>query len=230
MDGRRRPRIRRPAVHAARRSRRCARRRGEMQATGPEVGRDRRDLLAARSQPRAARGGDLVAEEIPDAAITCSSDLGRIGLLERENAACSTPRWPISRATRSRRSRRRSPIPASRRRCSSPRTTARWPRPSQARRLPVYSLRLGRHQFDARRRLPVRASPTPWSSMSAAPRPMSASSSAASRARPTRWSKVGGVRTLFRMPDLLSIGLGGGSHVALDPLDGRAGVGRLPPA
>ena len=26
--------------------------------------------------------------------------------------------------------------------------------------------------------------------------------------------KVGGVRTLFRMPDLLSIGLGGGSHVA----------------
>ncbi len=30
--------------------------------------------------------------------------------------------------------------------------------------------------------------------------------------------KVGGVRTLFRMPDLLSIGLGGGSHVALDPL------------
>src|SRR5216683_4522101 len=30
--------------------------------------------------------------------------------------------------------------------------------------------------------------------------------------------KVGGVRTLFRMPDLLSIGLGGGSHVVLDPL------------
>jgi N-methylhydantoinase A/oxoprolinase/acetone carboxylase beta subunit len=26
------------------------------------------------------------------------------------------------------------------------------------------------------------------------------------------------VRTLFRMPDLLSIGLGGGSHVALDPV------------
>ena len=30
--------------------------------------------------------------------------------------------------------------------------------------------------------------------------------------------QVGGVRTLFRMPDLLSIGLGGGSHVQLDPL------------
>ncbi|UWU95715.1 hydantoinase/oxoprolinase family protein [Bradyrhizobium sp. CB1015] len=30
--------------------------------------------------------------------------------------------------------------------------------------------------------------------------------------------EVGGVRTLFRMPDLLSIGLGGGSHVDEDPL------------
>src|SRR5947207_2835191 len=30
--------------------------------------------------------------------------------------------------------------------------------------------------------------------------------------------EVGGVRTLFRMPDLLSLGLGGGSLVTLDPL------------
>jgi N-methylhydantoinase A/oxoprolinase/acetone carboxylase beta subunit len=30
--------------------------------------------------------------------------------------------------------------------------------------------------------------------------------------------KIGGVRTLFRMPDLDSIGLGGGSHVSLEPL------------
>src|SRR6202167_3381522 len=30
--------------------------------------------------------------------------------------------------------------------------------------------------------------------------------------------EVGGVRTLFRMPDLLSIGLGGGSLVPRDPL------------
>jgi N-methylhydantoinase A/oxoprolinase/acetone carboxylase beta subunit len=37
---------------------------------------------------------------------------------------------------------------------------------------------------------------------------------------------VGGVRTLFRMPDLLSIGLGGGSIVAADPLTvGPASVG-----
>ena len=30
--------------------------------------------------------------------------------------------------------------------------------------------------------------------------------------------EIGGVRTLFRMPELLSFGLGGGSHVCLDPL------------
>jgi N-methylhydantoinase A/oxoprolinase/acetone carboxylase beta subunit len=30
--------------------------------------------------------------------------------------------------------------------------------------------------------------------------------------------QIGGVRTLFRMPDLFSFGLGGGSHVSLDPL------------
>jgi N-methylhydantoinase A/oxoprolinase/acetone carboxylase beta subunit len=35
--------------------------------------------------------------------------------------------------------------------------------------------------------------------------------------------QVGGVRTLFRMPDLLSIGLGGGSHVAKS--DGRITIG-----
>src|SRR4029450_12437122 len=32
------------------------------------------------------RAAELVAAQLPDAVITCSSDLGRIGLLERENA------------------------------------------------------------------------------------------------------------------------------------------------
>ncbi len=41
--------------------------------------------------------------------------------------------------------------------------------------------------------------------------------------------EVGGVRTLFRMPDLLSIGVGGGSHVAADGRVGPLSVGyRLP--
>jgi N-methylhydantoinase A/oxoprolinase/acetone carboxylase beta subunit len=38
--------------------------------------------------------------------------------------------------------------------------------------------------------------------------------------------QIGGVRTLFRMPDLLSFGLGGGSHVSLNPLQvGPVSVG-----
>jgi len=40
--------------------------------------------------------------------------------------------------------------------------------------------------------------------------------------------EVGGVRTLFRMPDLLSIGLGGGSHVEKEPVARRPTQRRLP--
>ena len=41
--------------------------------------------------------------------------------------------------------------------------------------------------------------------------------------------EVGGVRTAFRMPDLLSIGLGGGTLVdPSDPWQDRAGQRRLP--
>ena len=49
-------------------------------------GGHRRGVLAARPQPRGARAR-YPAEECPDAAVTLSHDLGRIGLLERENAA-----------------------------------------------------------------------------------------------------------------------------------------------
>ena len=40
--------------------------------------------------------------------------------------------------------------------------------------------------------------------------------------------EVGGVRTLFRMPDLLSIGLGGGTAISADDAGDRAGQRRLP--
>ena len=39
-----------------------------------------------------ARRGDRAPRNIPDAAVTCSSDLGRIGLLERENAGAAQRR------------------------------------------------------------------------------------------------------------------------------------------
>ncbi len=58
--------------------------------------------------------------------------------------------------------------------------------------------------------------------MSAAPRPTWASCKLGFPREANSVVKVGGVRTLFRMPDLLSIGLGGGSHVVLDPLSRSA--------
>ena len=42
--------------------------------------------------------------------------------------------------------------------------------------------------------------------------------------------EIGEVRTLFRMPDLYSIGLGGGSVVRRDPLTSGPGQCRVPPA
>ena len=42
--------------------------------------------------------------------------------------------------------------------------------------------------------------------------------------------EIGEVRTLFRMPDLYSIGLGGGSVVRRDPLTSGTGQRRVPPA
>ena len=52
-----------------------------------------------------------------------------------------------------------------------------------------HELCLGRDQLDARRGVSVRDRARRWSSMSAAPRPISASCAAAFRARPIRWSR-----------------------------------------
>ena len=89
-------------------------------------------------------------------------------------------------------------------------------------------LRLGRHQLDARRRLPLRARRRHGDRCRRHHdrcRPAEARLSA----RGQLVVKVGGVRTLFRMPDLLSIGLGGGSHVAARSAEGRAASRRLSP-
>src|SRR5579859_7355732 len=50
------------------------------------VSRARSARAAFRRAAFSRRAAELVAKVIPDAVITCSSDLGRIGLLERENA------------------------------------------------------------------------------------------------------------------------------------------------
>ena len=54
--------------------------------------------------------------------------------------------------------------------------------------------------------------------MSAAPRPISASFATAFRGKPNSVVEIGEVRTLFRMPDLFSLALGGGSIVSPNPL------------
>ena len=74
------------------------------------------------------RAAELVTAVIPDAIITCSSDLGRIGLLERENAGLlNAALADLSRDTIAafENAIRDSGIAAP---CSSPRTTVPWPR------------------------------------------------------------------------------------------------------
>ena len=186
------------------------------------------DLLAARSQPREARGRagrrrcarrrhHLLAPI--SAASACWS---------ARMPACSTPPWPSWRATPSRafeKAMRR--VRHRRAAVSSPRTTAPWRRPAEARRLPVYSFASGRHQLHARRRLSLRPRRRHGDRCRRHHDRRRASSSHGFPREANSVVEVGGVRTLFRMPDLLSIGLGGGSHVVpLDPLKvGPAVVG-----
>ena len=162
----------------------------------------------------------IVAEEIPGVRRHAArAELGRIGLLERENAALLNAALADLAAHHGR----------------GVRAGDRRLRASSA---PLYLtqndgtvmpgraghaaaglfLRLRGDQLDARRRLPLRDSPTRWSSTSAAPRPMSGSCASGFPREANAVVKIGGVRTLFRMPDLFSIGLGGGSHVSLDPV------------
>jgi N-methylhydantoinase A/oxoprolinase/acetone carboxylase beta subunit len=163
------------------------------------------------------RAAELVMAVIPDAAITCSSDLGRIGLLERENAGllnaaladlASDTIAAFETAIRD------SGIAAPLFITQNDGTVAEA---GQARRLPVYSFASGATNSmrgaaylsglaDAMV-IDVGGTTTDVGQLKHG-FPREANSVV----------KVGGVRTLFRMPDLLSIGLGGGSHVVLDPL------------
>jgi N-methylhydantoinase A/oxoprolinase/acetone carboxylase beta subunit len=163
------------------------------------------------------RAAELVLAVLPDAAITCSSDLGRIGLLERENAGLlNAALADLSRETIAafERAIRDSGIAAPLFITQNDGTVAEA---GQARRLPVYSFASGATNSmrgaaylsglaDAMV-IDVGGTTTDVGQLKLG-FPREANSVV----------KVGGVRTLFRMPDLLSIGLGGGSHVTLDPL------------
>jgi N-methylhydantoinase A/oxoprolinase/acetone carboxylase beta subunit len=163
------------------------------------------------------RAAELIAKVIPDAVITCSSDLGRIGLLERENAGLlNAALAELSRDTIAafENSIRESGIAAPLFITQNDGTVAEA---SQARRLPVYSFASGATNsmrgaaylsgLQDAMVIDVGGTTTDVGQLKNG-FPREANSVV----------KVGGVRTLFRMPDLLSIGLGGGSHVQLDPL------------
>jgi N-methylhydantoinase A/oxoprolinase/acetone carboxylase beta subunit len=154
---------------------------------------------------------------MPDATITCSSDLGRIGLLERENAGLlNAALADLARDTIAafEKAIRDSGIAAPLFITQNDGTVAEA---SQARRLPVYSFASGATNsmrgaaylsgLQDAMVIDVGGTTTDVGQLKHG-FPREANSVV----------KVGGVRTLFRMPDLLSIGLGGGSHVELDPL------------
>src|SRR5215472_10280806 len=175
------------------------------------------------------RAAELVAKVLPEASITCSSDLGRIGLLERENAGLlNAALADLAHDTIAafEAAIRGSGLDAPLFITQNDGTVAEA---AQARRLPVYSfasgatnsMRGGAYLSGLNDAMVVDLGGTTTDiGQLRSGFPREANSVV----------RIGGVRTLFRMPDLISIGLGGGSHVLLEPLRiGPLSVGyRLP--
>jgi N-methylhydantoinase A/oxoprolinase/acetone carboxylase beta subunit len=169
------------------------------------------------------RAAAILRQEIPDAAITLSHDLGRIGLLERENVAllnaCLSPLAKHT-VTAFEEALRQAGLAAPLFITQNDGTVIRA---ELAARFPVLSFASG-----------------PTNSMRGAAFLTgiadalvvdvggTTSDIGALRAGFPREANavvmIGGVRTLFRMPDLLSIGLGGGSHVEAEA-GGRIRIG-----
>ncbi|HWL80377.1 MAG TPA: hydantoinase/oxoprolinase family protein [Roseomonas sp.] len=163
------------------------------------------------------RAGEIVRQEHPEASITLSHQLGRIGLLERENVALMNASLaPLARKTirAFEAALQEAGLSAALFVTQNDGTVVRA---ELAERFPVLSFASG-----------------PTNSMRGAAFLTglkdalvvdvggTTSDVGALRAGFPREAnavvKVGGVRTLFRMPDLLSIGLGGGSIITTDPL------------
>jgi N-methylhydantoinase A/oxoprolinase/acetone carboxylase beta subunit len=159
----------------------------------------------------------IVARENPGAAITCSSDLGRIGLLERENAGLlNAALADLARETIAafEAAIRESGLDAPLFITQNDGTVAEA---AQARRLPVYSFASGATNS-------MRGGAYLSGHADAMVVDVGGTTTDVGQLRngfPREANsvvRIGGVRTLFRMPDLVSIGLGGGSHVTLEPL------------
>lgn len=159
----------------------------------------------------------IVSEEIPGCSITCSWELGRIGLLERENASLLNAALADLAGT----------------------TVAAFEQAIMDSGLsaPLYITQNDGTVVDAARamQLPIHSFASgATNSMRGAAYLSGVADAVVADVGGTTTDigqirhgfpreanavvKIGGVRTLFRMPDLLSFGLGGGSHVVLDPL------------
>lgn len=158
------------------------------------------------------RAAEILRQEMPDAAITLSHDLGRIGLLERENVALlNACLAPLARHTVQafEEALRQAGIAASLFITQNDGTViraelaARFPVLSFASG-PTNSMRGAAFLTGIKDALVVDVGGT-TSDIGALKAGFPREANAVVR--------IGGVRTLFRMPDLLSIGLGGGSHV-----------------
>jgi N-methylhydantoinase A/oxoprolinase/acetone carboxylase beta subunit len=170
--------------------------------------------LDASHEERAAA---ILREECPQAAITLSRDLGRIGLLERENAALlNAALIPLARTTLAGFA---AAIAASG--IEAPLYLAQNDgtvmAAAAAATLPVTSFASGATNS-------MRGAAYLSGLAEAIVVDVGGTSTDVGQLRrgfPREANsvvEVGGVRTLFRMPDLLSIGLGGGSLVGRDPL------------
>ena len=163
------------------------------------------------------RARAILAEECPDAAVTLSHDLGRIGLLERENAALlNAALIELARATVAgfTRAIAASGVAAPLYLTQNDGTVMSA---EVATTLPVMSFASGATNS-------MRGAAFLSGLTDAMVIDVGGTSTDVGQLRrgfPREANSVveiGGVRTLFRMPDLLSIGLGGGSVVERDPL------------
>ncbi len=163
------------------------------------------------------QAAEILREECPDVAVTLSHDLGRIGLLERENAtllnACLVDL--ARRTTRAfSEALSRSGITADLYITQNDGTVLRA---DAALRFPVYSFASGPTNSMRGAAFLSRLDDAMVVDVGGT----SADIGALRHGFPREANsvvEVGGVRTLFRMPDLLSLALGGGTLVAAEPL------------
>ncbi|HEV8439704.1 MAG TPA: hydantoinase/oxoprolinase family protein [Methylomirabilota bacterium] len=163
------------------------------------------------------RAAEILAEECPGLAVTRSHDLGRIGLLERENATLLNAGL-VELAQRTTRAfgeaLRRSGITAALYITQNDGTVLNA---EAAARFPVYSFASGPTNSMRGAAFLSRLDDAMVIDVGGT----SADIGALRHGFPREANNVveiGGVRTLFRMPDLLSLALGGGTLVVPDPL------------